>query len=951
MNAAPPLPLCFAFGRCEIFVARRQFKYEGRIVPLTDRAYDILIALVARRGQIVSKAELMREVWPDRFIEDNTLEGQVSLLRRHLAGDRDAIRTVAGRGYQFVGEMVTLVNEVPRSPRQVIDLPVSLSPLIGREADLSDIAEVAASHRLVTLVGTGGVGKTRLAVECARALAPAFPDRIAIAELAPLTSPSFVALAVTSALGFPPADGQVLLDRMASVLHEKKMLLLLDNCEHVIEEATRIVEIILRASPLLHVIATSREPLRVEGEYVYRVPSLDLPDEGCTAVDPSREPAAMRLFFARLDSRVAYGSASFEDRAAASRICRRLDGIPLAIELAATRAPALGISGVAALLDNRFELLGGGKRTAPPRHQTLRATLDWSYELLSEAEREAFETLSVFPDQFSLDSALSVLVEPTDDKTVVFDSIASLVAKSLLNCNMSRPEATYGMLESTRAYAKSKLDHSGRFGRTAVRHAKYFLARFEAVEHRWDSARGDELEPVFRACLADLRVAIQRSLSDGLDVAAGIALVTAAIPFWVKLSHTAECVDWVSTALELSATQPQPDAICEMKLHAARGLSLMYAVAAEDAETNLNTALDIAERLNNDEYRLKCLWGQWELALGRGALDRMMVLAQRFTGIAQHSADRLDRLVAERMLGMSWLRLSGPDKARPHIERAVVGARNHPDAHPSTRYLYDQETAAWCALASVSWLQGRPDAALQALGQARDRSRLIAHAASVWYAHTMGMCPIELLTEGVAAVESPTAYSLNTLCRYGMSTWRPRSLFWQGILLIHHGDIDAYDRVIAPLFERNPPIQFTAHLTGYLSAVCDQLIELGRLNDALHLVNPALEHAEAVGDVSTLPELVRLRGELVLAQRLPGSEGVARAAFERAIAVAASAHFVSWELRAATSLARLLVAQGETSEARTRLEAVYAKFAEGFNTADLRAARMLLQTVHAERLR
>src|SRR5882672_10477843 len=323
----------------------------------------------------------MSRVWPDRTVEGNNLPAQISVLRKAFGADRRLIRTVAGHGYQFTGEIrATAAPATGAPPSRMTNLPEPVSELIGREAELGEVAALTAEHRLVSLVGAGGIGKTRLGLEVAR-----FPDGVFLAELGPLSSPQLVPATVASALGLSHAADTVSHDSVAEAVGTRRLLLLIDNCEHVIEAAARMAEALLRASPGAFLLVTSREPLRVSGEHVYRVPPLEVPAEDDEDMEDVFRRGAVKLFVSRAH---AAGPRYFADgrvAAATAAICRRLDGIPLAIELAATRTVAFGVDGVAARLDDRFRLLTGGSRTLP-RHQTMRATLDWSYELLSESE-------------------------------------------------------------------------------------------------------------------------------------------------------------------------------------------------------------------------------------------------------------------------------------------------------------------------------------------------------------------------------------------------------------------------------------------------------------------------------------------------------------------------------------------------------------------------------------
>src|SRR5712675_2320511 len=410
-------PAAIEFGRFRVLPHRRELLAEGRPVDLGGRAFDVLMVLIEASGAVVSKDALMNRVWPERVVEENSLQAQISALRRIFGADRDLIRTIAGRGYQFTGELrpvsatpnaqatAGMPRPIPTPSRLPTNLPEPVSELIGRDVELDEILDLSTSHRLVTLTGAGGIGKTRLGFAVARQLLPRFADGVWGIELAPLSDPELVPVAVATALGLELASGTASPLSVANALRAKQLMLVLDNCEHVINAAARMAEALLRSNPAARVLATSREPLRVEGEWVYPVPPLAVPAEGSLDSEDRLRYGAVRLFVERARATAPHFLSDVRAAAGIAGICRRLDGIPLAIELAAARAAALGIDGLAARLDDRFRLLAGGYRTTMPRHQTLRATLDWSYELLTEPERVVLCRLAIFAGGFTLEAA------------------------------------------------------------------------------------------------------------------------------------------------------------------------------------------------------------------------------------------------------------------------------------------------------------------------------------------------------------------------------------------------------------------------------------------------------------------------------------------------------------------------------------------------------------------
>src|ERR1700757_1962050 len=435
-----------SFGPFSLFAAERLLKKADEPVPLGGRALDILIALAERAGEVVTHKELISTVWPDVTVEEANLRFQMAALRKALGDGRDGARyisNVAGRGYCLVAPVTRSSAKQPvpvtgiTSTKRLKKLPPRLARMVGRDDTVRSLAQQLQTWRFVSVVGPGGVGKTTVAISVAHALIDGFHDAVVFIDLAALTDPQLVPTAVASALGLTVQTQDPLVSLLAFI-GDRKILLVLDNCEHVIGVAAALAERVVSEAPQAHILATSREALRVEGEHVHLLYSLDCPpeDAGLTAVEALRYPAA-QLFMERAAASGYGGVLSDIDAPILARICRRLDGIALAIELAASRVGGLGIRETAELLDNRFSLLWRGRRTALPRHETLNAMLNWSYSLLSEREKLVLCRLSVFVGHFTLQAAGSVAAETETNEAEAIDAVASLVAKSLISTTVN----------------------------------------------------------------------------------------------------------------------------------------------------------------------------------------------------------------------------------------------------------------------------------------------------------------------------------------------------------------------------------------------------------------------------------------------------------------------------------------------------------------------------------
>src|SRR5271154_1788196 len=446
-----------AFGPFSLFAAERLLKKGNEPIPLGGRALDILIALAERAGEVVTHKELISTAWPDVTVEEANLRFQMAALRKALGDGQDGARyisNVAGRGYCFVAPVTRSSAKKPvpvtgiTTTERVQRLPPRLTRMVGRDDTVRALAQQLEIWRFVSIVGPGGIGKTTLAISVAHTLVEGFHDAVFFIDLAALTDPQLVPTAVASALGLMVRTQDPVVGLLAFI-GERKILLVLDSCEHVIGVAAKLAERVVSEAPQAHILTTSREALLVEGEHVHLLYSLDCPpeDAGLTAMEALRYPAA-QLFMERAAAS-GYGAALSDiDAPIVARCCRRLDGVALVIELAASRVGSLGIRGTAELLDNRFSLLWHGRRTALPRHETLNAMLDWSYSLLSGREKLVLCRLSVFVGDFTVQAAGSVASETDVDEANVIDAVASLVAKSLISTTFINQSTYYRLLDT-----------------------------------------------------------------------------------------------------------------------------------------------------------------------------------------------------------------------------------------------------------------------------------------------------------------------------------------------------------------------------------------------------------------------------------------------------------------------------------------------------------------------
>ncbi|MFO1399579.1 MAG: winged helix-turn-helix domain-containing protein [Burkholderiales bacterium] len=542
----------YTFGRYEMRTATRELVADGQPLPIGGRAFDLLHVLVDHRDRLMTKNELLDLAWPGVVVEENNLQVQISTLRKLLGPQ--AIVTIPGRGYRFVAALDAATGVAPAAGTALTAAPVALPPratartnlpadlprLFGRADELAALDGLVRAHKLVTVVGAGGIGKSRLAQAAAARAAGHWSDGAWMVELAGLAEPALIATTIARELSLPNLRTGTA-DELACVLAERSLLLVLDNCEHLLDAVAGVVRSILAGARGVTILATSQEPLRLPDEQQYRIAPLAVPEAGDAN---ARDFGAVALFEARVravDPRFALRD---EDLPLASDICRRLDGLPLAVELAAARVGTLGLRAVCEKLDARFRLLTGGARATLRRHQTLRAALEWSCNLLTPDEQAVFRRLGIFAGGFTMEMAQQVASDERLDEWAVLDHLSALVEKSLVVADPG-PVPRYRLLESARAFALEAL---------AVRETATILERharaMRAFLERLDDANLDcEIgSQAFAAQalpeLPNLRAAHAWAAGDGGDAETALALAAHA---GAIIDYTRECIAWLTS--------------------------------------------------------------------------------------------------------------------------------------------------------------------------------------------------------------------------------------------------------------------------------------------------------------------------------------------------------------------------------------------------------------------
>jgi predicted ATPase/DNA-binding winged helix-turn-helix (wHTH) protein len=941
------------FGSFEIFPSRGLLLDAGTPVRLGSRAFLILLTLAEHRGELVTKDALTAAAWPDTHVDDVNLRVHLTGLRRALGDNRDGLRfilNVPGRGYRFVAPVTETVIDTAAAagtdgptanppetgsdtPDQVAaaslgdsfrqSVPNPLTRLIGRDRVVGLVGAQLGAGRLVTIVGPGGIGKTSVALAVAHSRAVS-DDDVCFIDLSSVADPNLVPVTVAAALSAPtPSEDPV--GGIIQALRQRALIILLDKCEHVIDAVAAIVETILKGTSNIRLLATSREPLHVAGERIHRLASLAVPPAGAdlTAAAALGYPG-VELFVERASALVEDFTLSDDDAPIVADICRRLDGIPLAVELAAARVDLFSLRSLAQGLGDRFALLTRGRRTALPRHQTLRATLDWSYNLLAAPEQALLRRLSVFPGSFALDDLAAIAPQP--DPSAMPEAITSLVVKSMLVAEIGGEEVRYRLLETTRDYALQKLRDAGEAEEAFLRHANHIQTLL-----RRDPATTTQSAWLARSSRAmdDLRAALDRAFLPGGDASTGIALTMAALPLWYRLALLVEDQKYIDLALAAVSGTTEPHAGDEAQLQAALALGRYYSagpvpIVFERLQRALTTARSADFPATEQAPLLPIIWMLAFISGNAGNYRANLAYAEAYAQAMPGSPDTLAPARYDRMTARSLHDLGHHGAAQPLIERALTAVRTNRIRARLNAYDNDHWIAARATRARILWLQGFADDALAELDGCATDAHALQHAQSTCWALIFHLCPVAIWC-GRLDLARDLVMILLVQSRRNFEHWHGWGRLYAGILdWLEHGS--------------GPKLPASA-------ASCTSQ------GDLLGTLMPGLATAETQARVEadpenwSAPEILRARAEQLLDTGEPGAE--AERLLLAAQDLAARQGALAWALRTAMSLARLRRMQGRTAEALAILAPVHARFTQGFATRDLEDAARLLHELAA----
>lgn len=921
------------FGPFQLNRTRYVLLKDGVPVAMGSRAIAILLALTHDAGEILSNRELLRQVWQNTVVEEGTVRVHVALLRKILRDadpDNDYVQNVTGRGYRFVmpvtrrGERVVAakggdasVLKLPvRPPLRKNNLPPRLTSIIGRVQVIRALAEKVPAQRFVTITGAGGSGKTTVAIGVANALVEAYHHGVCLVDLAAITEDRLVANALASAVGVSPFAADPLPDVLAC-LSQQSMLLILDNCEHIIEATAKLAERVLRSAPRVHILATSREPLRAAGESVHDLAPLEvLPEQSPHTREQLLACPAIQLFVERAE---AYADAELDDEELlqVAEICRRLEGNPLAIEITAAHVRLLGIRTLAATLGNDLFLSIDGRRTAERRHRSLRATFDWSYGLLSTAEQATFRRLSVFAGCFDLECAAAVVADGNLTEVGVFESLMSLARKSLVLADTRAEVVSYRLLGLPKAYAREKLVEAGEQEIIRHRHAQMW-STVGAAQIQAHVRQGAEWVSVFGPRIEDLRAATRWSFASSCGSSLSTKLTLTSLWFEFVLAAEssgepawAELYGYILRGSEgalLSRLESVLESCRRKRKTPVHDLTVLQQIALDPSEQKTALWSLWFERVIKRDYRIAINLSN--AARERGARGRAheSALVDRMLAVAYHYAG--DQVSACR-------------HAQWALDTAGAGASDGPmDAllRCHTRTI----------LARALWLRGFPDRALEVAHRSIEEAErsgshrmlcttlLIAIAVAIWCGNTV---TAQRFLERMN--EHSTAHSLMY-----------HQLWSECLRMILAAPAGL--QAIQPLQLSADPLTTSQYL-DILGSLKEELVSAD-----------AMVRAEAGRTGWCTAEILRVKAERLLRERGREAAACAEVLLHRALETSRRHGARSWELRTAMSLARLWKDQARVPEARELLIAVYARFSEGFDTVDLAAAGQLLQALESK---
>ncbi|WP_172982583.1 winged helix-turn-helix domain-containing protein [Phyllobacterium sp. SYP-B3895] len=937
----------YCFGDYRFIPDRQLLMFDDKPMRVGARALDLLHLLLIHAGEVVTKNQLMSFVWPDTFVHESNLKVNIAALRRALqreASGLSCIATVSGRGYRFVAPLRIYGGDhsPPAFDAQAPARELSnIAPIIGRDQVIAALEAKLPTEKFVTVVGPAGVGKTTVALAAATRILKRYGDGVCFVDLATIGDPQLVDTTIAASLGVSGKWTNVLAG-IVETLRDREMLLVLDNCEHVLSTACAIAEHLRLAAPGVHILATSREPLHSRSESVYRLSPLAYPEEE----EINNRKDALAFAAVELFVRTAHEACGYQlydmDAPAVSAICRRLEGIPLAIELAASRLVTMDLATLLGLLERSFEPLNAGARDTSARHQTLLATMDWSYQLLARDEARLLRLLSVFSASFFLSDVIGVAGRIGGRIEEIAACIESLAAKSLLSVVYDAGVPRYRLLDSTRSFAAERLNKSGEAVDAQSSHARHLLQLFEQAEADWQWQPRNEWTACYEPRANDLRKAIDWTLGDGADPEVGVRLTSAAISLWDELSTVAESRRRVERALESVEALSRCDPAVKMKLIAsyASGLNFSDHLGPE-ADAAWMEANQLAREIGNVDYQLRTLWGLGILQSFTGRHRQAIATLKQFAQLAERENEQAVVAEGERVRSTAAfycgdVRLACDDLKRLLREHAITAKRS-----AVTRFQMDRFVSIRVAFATAAWVCGDRSEATTALQEALDHSLALDHLVSHSNALAQAALPIALWSGESETARRHVAMLARNLSLRDIAIWRPVCKFYEGAVRSMDGEGGGVDMMRLAIGQLISNI-FLVRVPLYLAMLAEAALRHKRIALARDSLSAAFDRADRQGEYWSQPELHRVHG---LVQWRDGDLSGASETLLLATETARESGALFFQLRASTALAQLWAETDRLVAAADLLSPICAEFDNVPACANIAKARHLLETL------
>lgn len=929
----------YAFGRFRLLATQRRLERDGEPVSIGARAFDLLLLLVENAGSTVSKQAIWERVWPGIHVGEGNLRFQLVELRRRLdegcAGS--CIASVPGRGYCFVKPLRRLDAEAAPESRLggTVRLPQRLQRMVGREGALGSLGRLLGERRFVTVVGPGGVGKTTLAIAVAHDHLSGWAGDAIFVDLSAVHDTSLVASVIAAFLGLPVQSPDPT-PEVVLRLKARETLVVLDNVEHLLDAVSALAERLFAEAPLLRLLVTSREAMRVEGEHIYPLEPFDHPtiEQSGSLAGLLENPAAKLLVERALaaDSQLSFMD---EDAPMIASICRQLDGVPLAIELAAGRIPMHGLKGTSALLDARLDHLYGGKRTAAPRHRSLGETLAWSYDLLDSRARAVLCRLTVFVGSFSLEAACAVVSDEEIGSTEAARTLADLVAKSLVSVRRTRGTARFRLLDTMRTYLLGKVAQD-EWPMIAARHARYYCQLLQ--RNAPQTAVGSVGHVAGIDDIPNVRAALGWCYAAPGEDRAGTPLAAGAAVLLQRLSLLSECQSICEAAI--AALPPaELGSRNEMELQTCLAQALMF---TSGHTPKVFAAFERASELAGlfkEAGRQLAITNALHVYHNRSAnFAEGLAVAKRGHRIAQAQSDPAIVALGHISLGIALHHVGRHGEACIHLEEAIELGERGAGIDRIASYSTHPNRARVIVAQSL-WLRGFPDQAAAMAHQSIAEASSLDHTLSLAIALS-GVPPVFIWRQDWKEVERLLDQHWGLATQGSLLPYRALIIGRRGEAAIHMGraelGVELVDEALVLLNASN----YRLFSTPLRMALAQGLAQLSQTERALAEIETCQISVEPNGDAMYLPELLRIKATVLT--EYPARRAEAEALLLRALATARDQDALSWELRAAATLAGLWIQQARHKEARSLLQPIFERFTEGYQTADLKLAKSLL---------